>query len=82
MHTRHMLILIAVLALAVPAPAVHAGGVVTICDETHLLTALAGGGTVTLACSGVITLTNTIEVTTDTTIEGSGQAVTISGTHR
>lgn len=79
MCIKHLLVIFALLALAVPAPAVHAGGVVTICDETHLLTALSDGGAVTFACSGVITLTNTIVIASDTTIDGSGQAVTISG---
>lgn len=61
-----------------PTPA-HAGGVVTVCDEAHLLAALTGGGTVTFTCSGTITLSATIVISTDTTLDGSGQAVTISG---
>jgi pectate lyase len=40
---------------------------------------LSGGGTVTFSCSGTITLTSTITIASDTTIDGSGQAVTISG---
>jgi hypothetical protein len=36
-------------ACALPA---QAGGVVSTCDETHLRSALSGGGTVTFACSG------------------------------
>ncbi|MCB0255027.1 MAG: hypothetical protein KDI55_14995 [Anaerolineae bacterium] len=63
-----------------PAPA-YAGGVVTVCDEAHLLAALAGGGTVTFTCSGTITLTAEIVISADTTIDGSGQTVTISGNH-
>jgi hypothetical protein len=43
------------------------------------LVALAGGGTVMFACSGTITLTNTITISADTTIDGSGQSVSISG---
>ena len=61
-----------------PAPA-YAGGVVSICDEVHLRAALAGGGTVTFACSGTITLTNEIVIDVDTTIDGTGQDVIISG---
>ena len=79
MRIQYLLVIIALLALAVPAPAVHAGGVVTVCDEAHLLAALAGGGTMTFACSGVITLTNTTTITADTTIDGSGQNVKING---
>jgi hypothetical protein len=71
--------LVVLLALALPAPAAHAGGVVDTCDEAHLTAALSGGGTVTFTCSGTITLTSTITIASDTTIDGSGQAVTISG---
>jgi predicted outer membrane repeat protein len=79
MATKHIFVILALLTLALlPAPA-HAGGVVAVCDEAHLLAALAGGGTVTFACSGVIMLTNTITIAADTTIDGSAQDVTISG---
>jgi len=61
------------------APPVHAGGVVSTCDEPSLLVALTGGGTVTFTCSGTITLTATITPTSDTTIDGTGQNVIISG---
>ncbi len=58
---RWMLSVLLVLALLAPgasAPTLaHAGGVVTVCDEAHLLAALSGGGTVAFACSGTITLT-------------------------
>jgi hypothetical protein len=79
MRTIYILVILVLLALAVPASPAHAGGVVTVCDEAHLLAALAGGGTVTFTCSGTITLTATIVILADTTIDGSGQTVTISG---
>jgi hypothetical protein len=79
MPTRYVLTILALLALSVPPSPAQAGGVVTVCDEAHLVTALAGGGTVTFACSGTITLTTEITIAADTTIDGSGQAVTISG---
>ena len=62
-------------------PALHAptGGVVTICDQTNLVNALAGGGTVTFTCSGTIVLTSTLLITAPTTLDGAGQAVAISG---
>jgi len=56
-----------------------ANGTVTICDQSALETALAGGGNVTFGCSGVIVLTSTISITTDTVLDGTGQSVTISG---
>lgn len=57
----------------------HAAGIVTTCDEPHLRAALAGGGTVTFGCSGVITLTQTIEVGGVINIDGAAQQVTLSG---
>jgi len=81
MHPKHLVTLLVLLALAVasaPTPA-QAGGIVSVCDEAHLLAALAGGGTVTFSCSGTITLIATITIAANTTIDGSGQAVTISG---
>jgi hypothetical protein len=63
------------LALAC-APLARAAGVVSTCDETHLRTALAGGGKVTFTCSGTITLTvangGTITTSSNTTIDGTG----------
>ena len=47
MRTKHLVAILVLLALAVPASPAHAGGVVSVCDEAHLLAALAGGGTVT-----------------------------------
>ncbi len=79
MRTIHILGILVLLALTVPASPAHAGGVVSVCDEAHLLAALAGGGTVTFECSGTITLTAEIVIAADTTIDGSGQDVTISG---
>jgi hypothetical protein len=79
MRTIYILVILVLLALAVPAAPAQAGGVVTVCDEAHLLAALAGGRTVTFACSGTISLTNIITIVADTTIDGSGQDVTISG---
>ena len=89
MRPQHLMTLLALpavllailLTLAAPAAPVHAGGIVSVCDEAHLRAALAGGGTVTFSCSGTITLTAEIVITADTTIDGSGQAVTISGNH-
>ena len=57
MRTKHLVAILVLLALAVPASPAHAGGIVSVCDEAHLLAALAGGGTVTFSCSGTITLT-------------------------
>ncbi len=54
---------------------------VTSCTEAALRSAMAGGGTVTFACSGTITLANTVVIGTDTTLDGSGQRVTISGSN-
>jgi len=79
MKSRHLFIIPVLLALAAPPSLVHAGGVVSVCDEANLLTALSEGGTVSFACSGTITLTSPITIAANTTIDGSGQSVTISG---
>jgi predicted outer membrane repeat protein len=74
--------LLVALAFAYTPPA-QAGGVVSTCDEASLRAALTGGGTVTFTCSGTITLTaasgGAIAILSDTTIDGAGQNVTISG---
>jgi hypothetical protein len=59
-----------------------ASGVVTNCDQASLEAALAGGGNLSFACSGVIVLTNTLRITTDTVLDGTGQSITISGNDR
>jgi hypothetical protein len=51
MRTRRILIITALLALAMPVPTAQAGGVVTVCDEAHLLAALVGGGIVTFSAT-------------------------------
>ncbi len=40
---------------------------------------LVGGGRVTFTCSGIITITSTINISAHTLIDGSGQSVIISG---
>jgi len=59
--------------------AARAGGVVTTCTEAALRAAMAGGGVVTFACDGTITLAATITNVSDTVLDGSGHQVTLSG---
>jgi hypothetical protein len=49
------------------------------CTEAELRAAIAGGGTVTFACDGIITLASTITNTVDTALDATGHQVTISG---
>ncbi len=58
-----------------------AGGVVTSCTEPDLRAAMTGGGTVTFACDGTITLGNTINNALDTILDASGHQITISGSN-
>ena len=81
MRPKHLAAILVLSALTLPASPAHAGGVVSVCDERNLRGKLNGGGTVTFSCSGTITLANTITITDDATIDGSGQNVTISGNH-
>ncbi|MCC7361102.1 MAG: hypothetical protein IT317_16580 [Anaerolineales bacterium] len=75
------LMLAALFSLLTPRAA-EAGGVVTICDQAHLATALAGGGSVTFNCGAPATIifSSQIVITQPTTIDGGalGQ-VTLSG---
>jgi len=71
-----------VIALLLLMPlAAWAGGVVTNCTEADLRAAIAGGGIVTFACDGTITVANTITNENSTTLDGTGHQVTISGGH-
>lgn len=58
-----------------------AGGVVTNCTEVDLRVAMAGGGTVTFACDGTITLASTITNFSDVVLDGTGGRVTLSGSN-
>ena len=79
MRSKQLFVVLALVVLVVAAAPAHAGGAVDACDEDSLRTALSGGGLVTFTCSGTITLTETITITSNTTVDGTGQAVTISG---
>ena len=79
MRSKHLMIVFILPVLALPAVPAHAGVVVSACTETALKASLMGGGTVTFSCSGTITLTSTITIAANTTIDGSGQNVIISG---
>ena len=68
----------AALLLLLPVAA-WAEGVVTNCTEAALRAAMAGGGTVTFACDGTISLANTITNVSDTSARWRGHQVTISG---
>src|ERR1017187_2627413 len=72
------LIIVAAMALHVGG-VVRAGGTVTSCTEASLRAAMAGGGTVTFACDGTITLGNTLSNSLNTVLDGSGHQITISG---
>jgi hypothetical protein len=58
---------------------VQAGGVVTTCTEAALRAAVEGGGTVTFACDGTITLSNTLAISAETVLDGTGHVITLSG---
>jgi hypothetical protein len=69
----------AVVLLLLPSVSAWAGGVVTNCTEVALRAAMVGGGLVTFACDGTITLASSISNSLDTVLDGSGHAVAISG---
>jgi hypothetical protein len=55
------------------------GGVVTNCTEADLRAAMAGGGVVTFACDGTITLGSAITNDADLMLDATGHAITIRG---
>ncbi len=67
------------LALLVFTSRSRAAGVVNPCTEASLNAALVGGGAVTFACSGTIILTGTKTISSNTSIDATGQSVTING---
>lgn len=71
-----ILILAVILGASFPS---FGAGVVSTCNEASLNTALTGGGAVTFTCSGTITVTSTKTISINTTIDGTGQNVIISG---
>src|SRR5487761_2524419 len=53
--------------------------IVTTCDQAHLASALATGGTVQFACDGTITLASTIAVTRPVVLDATDHLVIIDG---
>ena len=78
--SKHAVTGVVALLLLLPLT-VLGGGVVTNCTEANLRAAMVGGGTVTFACDGTITLANTITLSLDTFLDGRGHQVTISGSN-
>jgi uncharacterized repeat protein (TIGR01451 family) len=82
---RHLLVVLALTAWAAPlarAAGVVGSGTPGSCTEAALNAALAGGGTVTFNCGGspvVIPITSTKVLSKSTTIDGTGQQVTLDG---
>ena len=72
------LIVIAVLTLLASGLA-RAAGMVTNCTDANLRAAMAGGGAVTFACDGTITLASTISNSVNTVFDATGHQITISG---
>jgi YD repeat-containing protein len=62
------------------APLAWGSGTVTNCStEANLNAALSGGGTVTFACGGTITLTSTKVISVNTILNANGYDVTLNG---
>lgn len=51
----------------------------TVCDESSLRAALTNGGLIRFGCDGIIVLSSTLHITTNTVLDGTGHSVVISG---
>ena len=77
------------LGLGVTMRSAYASTIITVstCDESHLDAAIAqansdnAGDTITFSCSGDIPLTSTLTISGSMTLDGSGQSVTLDGSH-
>ncbi len=79
MRPKYLVTILVLLALAVPASPAHAGGIVSICDEAHLLSGAGRRRHGDLQLQRHDHLDSRDTIAADTTIDGSGQTVTISG---
>ncbi len=70
------LVALTITLLAQPAPA---GFTVTNCAEADLISAVNIGGIVALACDGTITISRTLTISADLTLNASGHNVIING---
>ncbi len=52
---------------------------VTVCDEASLRAAITNGGTINFGCDGTIVLSSTLQITTNTVLDGTGRNVVLSG---
>src|SRR5687767_4218226 len=76
----HFLFLaLTVLSLGSFLPDTQGSGVVTNCTEASLRAALAGGGSVTFDCDGVIYLTNSLVIAQTTMIDAGEHQITLHG---
>ncbi|HUS33944.1 MAG TPA: choice-of-anchor Q domain-containing protein, partial [Verrucomicrobiae bacterium] len=66
-------------ALTILISCTSVGAEVATCDEAGLRAAIQQGGTVTFACDGVITLSQTISISGAVTLDGTGRSVVLSG---
>src|SRR5438105_6119308 len=72
-------LLISLLSLSLAEPIAVRAAPVAACTEEDLRIALSEGGTVTFLCSGTITVTNTIVISTNVVLDGTGTTPSISG---
>src|ERR1035438_1622347 len=78
--TKNCLFSATIFALVVALPfSGHSAGVVSTPTLAAFNSALSGGGAVTFACDGTITVTSPETISANTTIDASGHNVIISG---
>ena len=69
----------AALLVVKPLEPVTGPGVVTNADQASLEAAISSGSSVTFGFNGIITLTNTLYITTNITLDGTGRSISLDG---
>lgn len=58
------------------------GATISVCDEASLRSAVSAGGNIVFECDGIISLSQTLVVSNDVSLDANGHAVTISGNNQ
>src|SRR4051812_44750803 len=72
-------LLLFIVSIVLPQRTPARPAAVTVCDEASLRAAIANGGTINFGCDGTIVLSSTLQIATNTVLDGTGHNVVLSG---